>query len=103
MSPSLLELCHFLQMTLCCIALSTVQLTIHYFRLILMTYAHGPATTCLNLMQVHDHFSQETTTTPPNDLCVNGLSLERVHEYKYLGVHVADLRPNMVKAYQHNL
>ena len=23
---------------------------------------------------------------PPNDLCVNGLSLERVHEYKYLGV-----------------
>ena len=37
MSPSLLELCHFLQMTLRCIALSTVQLTIHYFRLILMT------------------------------------------------------------------
>ena len=85
------EVSDLLQMTLCCIALSTVQLTIRYFRLILMTLLCSWTSDNLVEFRVQkckymiiSHKKQ--LQPPPNDVRVNGLSLERVHEYKYLGV-----------------
>ena len=65
---------NYVQMILCCIALSTVQLTIRYFRLILMTYAHGPASTCLNLVRNNAStcsFLTRNNYTPPQTTCAS--------------------------------
>ena len=80
------------------IALSTVHLTIRYFRQILMTYAHGPATTCLNLVCKNAStrsFLTRNNYNPPKWLAcqwpVAGKSA-----WVQISRCVADLRPNMV-------